>query len=302
MNRLSRLVVWLLVSALAAAVLSPWVYMAVQWLNQHCPSGSLNYLARHPFTRYFNRVFQVFLVSGILAEIFISRREGNGLRMSDFGLAGPPAWKRIAAGAGSSILFMFLYAAATVFFGWHILRPNLSPGAEFGRFIPILATAIGVATAEELFFRGYFLSLCKQRMRFARAVLINVAFFALIHSIRPIKGHILETVDGTSGFRVLGLLLVPFTHPEQMIGGVLVLAAVAVILCWSVQRTGNVYLAIGLHAGWIIALKENFSLTQCQVSWPSWVLGGGDLSQGTLALLPLLCHFLILRAWLHPSK
>jgi membrane protease YdiL (CAAX protease family) len=298
MNPLSRLVVILFVSLLAAAVLSPWAYLGVQWMAAHWDGSLWDYLARHPFTRYFNRVFQIGLAIGIIMEIVREVRKGHGIPFERLGLKGSAAADRFVAGAVSSLLIMTVYALLAGALHWQGWRPGIVAGDECRRAVTILLMAIGVAVGEEIFFRGYFYSLCREQLGRASAIGINILFFASIHAIRPVAGFTIGPVDWKSGFTICFRLVSQFAEPN-LLGGILVLAVVAAFLCWTVERTGSIHLAIGLHAGWIVTLKENFAFTCPAVDWPIWVLGGGDLSQGILALVPVGVQFLLVRWWLN---
>jgi membrane protease YdiL (CAAX protease family) len=77
---------------------------------------------------------------------------------------------------------------------------------------------------------------------------------------------------------------------------------VGLVLAWARLRSGALWLPIGLHIGWVIALK-GFIMTHHYVAAKKpnelW-LGIGDLRAGLLPLVALavtvvLCHFAIKR-------
>jgi len=297
MNNLSRLT-WLLVGALfAAAVLAPCLYLGMQWAAGHWGGAALHYLAGHPFTRYFNRVFQLGVLIGITAIIWKKNRNEGARSLETFGLGNDQRLKPLLTGLGLSLFLFALYAAAVFVMGWQRLRPTPALSDGIGGIVVIIGTALGVAVVEEAFFRGYFYGLCRSELGMSRAIRINVLLFAVVHYVRSPQENFAGGIHWNSGFRIFQLTLQSFANPSEIAGGFLVLMLVAWMLCWTVERTGSVYLAIGLHAGWIIILKFNFAWMQHVAPWPTWVLGGGDLRQGVLAMIPLGIEFWALRWW-----
>jgi membrane protease YdiL (CAAX protease family) len=47
----------------------------------------------------------------------------------------------------------------------------------------------------------------------------------------------------------------PFFEPATILPGLIGLFLIGVVLSYALVRTGNLYLSIGIHAGWIIGLK-----------------------------------------------
>ena len=162
----------------------------------------------------------------------------------------------------------------------------------------IFLTGILVSVFEEGFFRGYFYQLCKRQISGSWAILLNMILFSLIHYIKPSQIEDLRIVHWNSGFHMIGMALQRFSDPIQIVSGLLVLMCVAWILCWTIDCTSNLYLAIGLHAGWIVMLQWSFEWTRGIEGKPGWLVGGGDLSQGILAIVPLILQFLALRWWI----
>ncbi len=296
MRPVARFVFLLAGCTVLAVVLSPWLYMGVQAMAAaKVPFAA--YLARHPFHRYFNRMFQVSM--GVTLPFLLYR--SGFLSFKALGLRSSQACRELAFGAGSSLMIFALYGATLLLAGLYdrlSFYSGIPWGWIFGR---IFLTSVLVAFFEELFFRGYLYPLFKQSMPRALAIGINAVFFAIVHYIKPERSEDLDSVHWDSGFRMLGLAAEHLSHLSEMIGGIVVLITIASMLCWSLDRTRSLYVAIGLHAGWIFALQWHAEAMRPHVSWPVWVLGGGDLSQGVIAVLPLFLQWLLLNKWL-PRK
>lgn len=296
MQPLARFGILCLSCVVLAVVASPWAYLGMQWLAEHTSFAWVDYLARHPFHRYFNRIWQASLVVGILC---FWRQLGFG-SFRDLGLGGGKVVSHLAFGFISSVVLMSLYVGATVLLGWREIRG--APPKWAINLLMILGTASVVSILEEIFFRGYFYRISKKGVGVVAAVVLNLLVFSLIHYVKPEDAEKLRNVGAFTGVHMLQLALSRFASPMDILGGVLVLMAAAAILCWSVEKTGRLYLAIGLHAGWIFALQFLGLWTHNLRNDPKWVYGGGDLSQGALALLPLTVQFAVLALWLKRAK
>ncbi|MBI4026801.1 MAG: CPBP family intramembrane metalloprotease [Verrucomicrobia bacterium] len=294
MGHLARFVIFFLGCVLLAAVLSPWLYLAVQSAaaTWNCPC--LDYLKGHPFHRYFNRVLQAELLLGIWWLL----KQSGFLSTEALGLRPERAALFLGVGAGSSLVFMGGFALTVVALGQGTIECLPSAGRCLAVFCRVLFTAIFVAGLEELFFRGYFYQLCRREIGRKWALALNMTIFPAVHYVKPARVEDLPVADGSAGFQLLTMAFHRFADPGEIIGGCLVLMLAAWMLCWTLERTGNLYLAMGLHGGWIFALQWNGELTRCAGGGPTWMMGGGDLSQGVAALVPLVLQFGALMWWM----
>jgi uncharacterized protein len=283
---------------LISVVVSPWLYLGVQWVSAVGAGpldGIFDYLARHPYHRYFKRVFQISALLGIWPLI---RQTGFG-NLRSFGLNSDRAgFSWLAGGFFSSLLLLGAYLLVLVLVGvreWKEMGDFNLPGM----LIRIGLTAMFVSLFEEVFFRGWLYQLMKREKGVVLAVVFNMVFFAIVHYINP-TGLTGERIDAFSGFKLLSHGFHRFGDPMEILGGLILLGAIAAMLCWSLERTGSLALAIGLHAGWIFALQWGGEITLAAGGdgFPTWVLGGGNPSQGVMALVPLALQFLLVQLWL----
>jgi membrane protease YdiL (CAAX protease family) len=95
---------------------------------------------------------------------------------------------------------------------------------------------------------------------------------------------------------LLGAILLNFTDPRFFAAEFVVLFVIGLILAWSRVRTGGLWFAIGLHAGWIAAFKSFNLLHQLNPESPlhPWGVGeslrAGLLPLATLAITAVLCR------------
>ncbi|MDB9313105.1 type II CAAX endopeptidase family protein [Spirulina sp. CS-785/01] len=144
------------------------------------------------------------------------------------------------------ILLLFVLMALL---GWAQVTPPPS-------LLPIIAqgllSALGIGLAEELLFRGWFLSELEKDYSPTVALWSNALIFAILHFIKPLS-EIIRTFPQFPGLVLLGLILV-----------------------WAKRRHQNrLGFSIGLHTGlvwgyYIISVGELVEYTQ-QV--PPWVTG-----------------------------
>ncbi|MBP0012878.1 MAG: CPBP family intramembrane metalloprotease [Roseofilum sp. SBFL] len=148
--------------------------------------------------------------------------------------------------------------------GWVTWRPLPPSMAQV--ILEAILIGFGVGCAEELFFRGWFLSELQRDYSPNRSAWINTLIFAVLHFIKPL-GEILRTWVQFPGLVLLGLTLV-----------------------WAKYATyGRLGLSIGLHGGlvatfYVINVGQLIEYTQ---TVPPWITG---IDQNPLAgMMGILC-------------
>jgi len=94
--------------------------------------------------------------------------------------------------------------------------------------------------------------------------------------VKPDVEYFLDPTDPLAGFRHLLNTFEPFSEPLLLLPGIFGLFLIGVVLSYALARAGHLYLAIGLHAGWIVGLKMirvfgDFSREQL-----GWAFGATD--------------------------
>lgn len=154
--------------------------------------------------------------------------------------------------AGLWIAISVLFGLFTIqeLMGWVTWRPLPPSMAQV--ILEAILVGFGVGCAEELFFRGWFLSELQQDYSPNRSAWINTLIFAVLHFIKPL-GEILRTWVQFPGLVLLGLTLV-----------------------WAKYATyGRLGLSIGLHTGlvatfYVINVGQLIEYTQ---TVPPWITG-----------------------------
>ena len=127
--------------------------------------------------------------------------------------------------------------------------------SSFARiFLVGVGSGIGVALIEETVFRGVMHTAIERESGPWMAALLTAPLFAVLHFIAkaPIPA---ADVGWGSGFDLLLLSFAPLGHPALVLDAFLSWLAVGLILSLTRVLTGNIAVAIGLHAGWVVVLR-----------------------------------------------
>ena len=274
MSSLLKIAAYLLAALLLGAILAPPLFWGGHALGGAVPA--LAWLQRTDFQRYFDRAM-------FLAALLLLWPTVRALRIGSWRELGlrpdPRAGRNAAFGFVAAGGLLWLLGIVLWQTGAYLPRPK-APWGEFGGF---LVTALAVGAAEEAFFRGALYGLVRRTARPATALVFVAALFAVLHFLKPPPGAVpLTDVRWSSGFVLLPRAFWQWEDPQLVLGGLLTLLAVALVLGYARQRTGALWLPVGLHAGWVFGLKT-FNKASRHPARPSfWI--GDDLLHGFLPI------------------
>lgn len=302
-------VLWVMVSLLAAAALSPWLVQGGRWFAGLGEAGrlpaSLQWIAescgRAKFDRYFSRSL---LISALLFLPVLSARirrlrisaDYQGTRFRSHRPLDIALQLVIAATISGTLLWLLgVYLAHA---GAYLPKANQ---VGFGKLVSkVFIPALGASVVEEWLFRGVLLGLWLRYAKPTMAVAGTSLLFAFLHFLSPPEGAVIaDPGHPFSGFRLLGLILLHFANPLFFVAEFVSLVAAGVILSWARLKTGALWFPIGLHAGWIVAFKAYNQLYESvpgNALHPWWIgdsLKSGLLPLVTLALTALACRFVL---------
>lgn len=175
----------------------------------------------------------------VFATFVMSRMEDRSV--FDYGFARiPQRWRWLAVGAVlgvafQSLLILVLWSTHHLVFAGFLLDPGTAIGAGLLWAVAFL----GVACFEEFLFRGY--------LQFN----LTRCFAGLVRTISPNS----RNADAI-GFWVAAVLisfgfgLIHGGNPGESPIGLLCAGIAALVFAYSLWRTGSLWWAIGLHAGW----------------------------------------------------
>lgn len=292
-----------MLSFVVAALLAPLLYSAgkgiAAYTEVHEASKALEWLgkkcANAQFDRYFKRSL---LLVGIvlLAPLIYWCRRGKSEKITKApSIPGHAFWPDAVGGfviaAGSSCALAMLLVWKGYFYYQGI------PSA-MSVIVSSLLVAVCVALIEEWVFRGAILSLLLRSMSTKSAAVWSAVLYALVHFTQPPKGIVISSPDHwSSGFEFLWNAGLELCTAKNVAASFLGLFAVGVILAFARVATGRLWLAIGLHAGWVFVYKvfNEGCVVNGEVSQPLVV--GGSLREGLLPLAVLVITMGMVMHW-----
>jgi len=278
--------VTLVAAACAAAVIAaPWIFRVVR---------EVPVLAAYPFHRVFDRVAVVAIVGALLLgwrwlRIRFSFRELLKRRHA------------VRRGVGWCAIG-FACIAVLMLAQWHAglraVRPHDFPGVLNAVLIG-LGSAVVVGFLEECFFRGFLFHTLRQHVRRYTAVCVTSALFASVHLfsldyfLKPIKNLApdgAQAMHWSAGVKLVALFLVPLGKPLTVLPGLVGLFLAGWLLAELTMRTRSLWPAIGLHAGWVWAIKVLGHVLKYQDPTPAgagpvWFCGEKYAATGVLGWL-----------------
>lgn len=191
-------------------------------------------------------------------------------------IADQRAAHRVAAGFLASFLLMVVLGAILLKLGIYRFKDPL----PWGALIKIGGSAMAVSLIEEFLFRGAILGLLRRTVPAFPALLISSALFSIVHFLKPDDRIPLEApVSWSSGFALIPSVFWQFTEPALVLAGFTTIFLVGWVLGYATLRTGSLWMAIGLHAGWIFGTMGFSKLTK-RVVRDTLPWFGADLSVG----------------------
>jgi uncharacterized protein len=295
MNTHQRLLIFLVFVLALTSILSPWFAMAADWV-----SGQWLGVERFPFSRIFNRTFMFsgvvlfflcrrLLRIGNLAELgFVSLRRGGGDLLRGWSLA-----------VGSLAALLLAMSLAQVFEPYF----RLSLSRSLSRSLSALLSGVFAGSLEEIFFRGILFKGLLQNGRLVRAIVLSSLFYAALHFVKPGEPYFVDSFDPLAGFRHLSYTFTPFLEPLNILPGMFGLFLLGVVLSYAFFRTANLYLAIGLHAGWIFGLKSVRVFGDYTRDDLGWLFGSSDpkIVSGVAAWIGIISVLLLVH-WLTRNR
>jgi membrane protease YdiL (CAAX protease family) len=270
MKSYQRLLIFVMLVLALTALISPWA--ATAW-NLISGAEGLAPEDRIPFSRFFDRFF---IVSGIL--LFFSYRSLLKIdSLSQLGLSPRArAASDVAIGLCLALASMFALGLVISLAGAYQPFFRLSLGESVGQYVKAILTGFTVGFLEEIFFRGIIFRGLLEDWKPLPAFITANLFYSALHFVRPAEKYFLSGMDPWAGFRHLFSTFAPFLEPAEIAPGIIGLLLIGIVLSYAFLRTGTLYLAIGLHAGWVISIKTVRIFGDYQTENLGWLFGSSD--------------------------
>lgn len=302
-NELLVLALYFLAVVLAGSLLAPWLFLSGKNL---VASGKLDLpglhwlhdaLDRGDFSRYFNRavlITALVLLFPILRFLRIGRQGGLGLQSN-------PVWfPDLLAGFLLASGFLLLLGGILLRLGYYV--PENEP--RWDRIPPILLRAPVIGLLEEWFFRGAILALFLRTLPTLWAVFSTTFLYAVLHFLKPPDSVIAASeVTWLSGFQQTASIFHRFVEPVPLVAEFLTLFLIGWILASTRLRTRSLWLAIGLHTGWVFGLQLYQALTDRSPALREaapWL--GENLKTGLVPLAVVLLTGFFAKFWVRLSR
>lgn len=263
-------------------------------------------MAESPFTRYYDRAILIATV-GVLFSL-----------RSWFGLGRKEGWSetriapRFVGGWGGAfyqalggflIAGACLMALALVYVALSIFHPKNQLGSELMSISFISASVVGLL--EEALFRGFILAILLKSMRVIPAIIFLTLLFAVLHFVHPPEENLPRVVSWIDGWKVTGASLARLVQPQYFVAELCTLIAVGWVLVSLRFRSGSIWFGVGIHAGWVFALKEFSRMMKAKPDvlkgeYLPWI--GENLRTGIAPLLCILLTWLLATLWLKWSN
>jgi len=207
-----------------------------------------------PFHRVASRIAMIV----VAVELVWLCRHLNLRSRRDFGYGLPwrkfvrqSAWWALAGVATASVGAAFLLAAKL-----RVAEPQFVPTASTLAHMALVGVGSGIAVAliEETVMRGAMHTAIERESGPWAAALLTALLFSLTHLFA--KAHIPpEELAWRSGFDLLLRSFAPLSHFTTILDSLLSWLVVGLILSLTRVLTGNIAVAVGLHAGWVVVLR-----------------------------------------------
>jgi membrane protease YdiL (CAAX protease family) len=228
--------------------------------------------AEWAFHRVASRVAMLVLVGGL---VWVCRHL-NLKRRSDFGYGLP--WRRFLKASllwgAIGIATAGMGAAFLLATHLRIRESDFIPSAlGFARiFLVGLGSGVSVALIEETVFRGAMHTAIERESGPWMALLLTAPLFAVLHFFAKVRIPAADVGWG-SGFDLLLLSFAPLSHPGLVLDSFLSWLVVGLILSMTRVLTGNIAVAVGLHAGWVVVLRmlQEGTMSASSPAYSAWV-------------------------------
>jgi membrane protease YdiL (CAAX protease family) len=227
----------------------------------------------------------IFLVITATSAVYLCRRYFDKKSFSSLGLQTTRASVAdLFFGFFLSGLMIALIFLAFIAFGWIKFEDIAWPSAGAVDWAKLFLLFIGVGATvgwwEELVFRGYLLQNLKEGLGLRWAIGLSCLLYGVIHLLNP-NARLLSAV---------------------------IIALIGYLRIFGWLRTGQLWLSMGMHAGWnffqgpifgfAVSGRETFTLLNYESAGPDWITGGTfGPEAGLIAVPPVLFGLLAMLLW-----
>lgn len=213
--------------------------------------SDLRFLTKYGSIRVFARLVMVFSFVGF----FIFRKELGFVSFSQIGYVDKRRTIDFFYGFLLALCGFVLLASVLICFGYYKLDIDPFDSYMLARIGKSLGAAFLVAFLEETLFRGFVLQTFLNKKSLLFSIMAVNVLYALVHFISPAQSEFAG--NGIFyGFDFWKSILVSiYTNIDTYIFPFYGLFILGVLFSFAYVRTGALYLSLGLHAGFVFAVK-----------------------------------------------
>jgi|GEM_PF-1434301 len=290
--RLSSLTVVALIPIVffIGSAIAPWVFWLIKSVLLNL--GYSDLLEKIPFSRVLNRCLLgslILIVLLILKFIQLDSFEKIGLKVD-----WTTGHKLFLKGISLGIFTFSIIGILEISLNYKTLKSTLGISDLSLIMVKGIITGIVVSILEETIFRGIIYNALKKSWGMVRGLILSSLIYSVVHFFkRPVvEGEI----KWDSGFCALpGMLSGIFNYDENGIAmiNLIIIGGVLVLLY---EATGNLWMSIGLHGGWVFCMKFYKVFSPVANSSVHSIWFGNNIVDGlfTTILLSNLIMFIIL--------
>jgi CAAX protease family protein len=277
MRPLRALGIYTAVVFIGGALLSPWVYRLVQNLGRSYPE-----IATTPFARYVSSTLMLVALAGLWPLL----KSLSATSLRGIGLTSPlEHGRQLLGGLVLGLASLAVVAGLVVIFSARDFNHTLTSARLVKKLSGAVFTAAGVAVLEEALFRGGIFGGLRRVFHWPFALLVSSMIYSLTHFLGDVDYH--SKVTWVSGLEVLPRMFGSDISLAAAVPRFLNLTLAGTLLGLAYQRTGNLWLSIGMHAGWIFWLATYRVITNETSVSATWFWGTNKMIDGWLAFLAL---------------
>lgn len=209
------------------------------------------------------------MLTGLLGlPLYLRALGSRGL--ADAGWAGPPRAALRGLGLGmvvglATLLPLVVLSLWTGTRDWHVVH---GLGGTLGRGLGYALSSMVVGVSEEILVRGFLFLALRRAMGTAGAALLSGAVFGWAHFIEPAAEALRAPGLLSAAVATAGSGLARIAGEEFAAARFFNLLLMSAALCVAVARTGTVWLAAGMHTGWVWVKKMNAILADSVFEHP----------------------------------
>ena len=204
------------------------------------------------FEKIFNRLVMAFAVAG---AAWLVRIRKESLKTCGFDFRQP--WRQLVAyGFFLGALTVLVVTVIEVIFGPRYVREPIIAADVIQRFVKGMLSGVAVGIVEEFFFRGFVFVQLERILKTWMATLVASAFYSVTHFLDNGQVFIPPNPGIGDAFRLLFGYLEPMTfHTREILPELIGLFLFGVLLNIAFIKARSLFLAIGIHAGAVFAIK-----------------------------------------------